>query len=381
MTILNHRLTNKAVTKRSLIAYENRILTDLRFDCSVPTVHHFLCRLRILGFQYGISTELLQGYSIASCIGEYSLTSYAMLKHAPSLIAAASTYMARAICLHSKKDLYVTTAAASSSGPSHTYRPSFHEVWPYSLIAHTGYEEHQLMPCVKELQGLFLVETYTRARRHAYRILEDSSGRVEACPEILSRSSYYEILLELLLLSSGPSIVGEGSTVVSAMVGIAPGQSTRSSYEACLPFILQHMQCTVHKLSADCQNARRSTQDSSALSFADDSIHAGSYTTSSQHSYECGEGDDARRRREQLRVVRGGLLLDLEVLRKFKLHRCCFLSVSASDKGAEENNDRLLSSIIDCSITNIDQMQQVYDSLIHRHRSIYYKLVTYPPPI
>ncbi len=371
LTILNRRLTNKAVTKRSLIAYENRILTDLQFECSVPTVHHFLCRLRILGFQYGISTELQQGYSIASCIGEYSLTSYAMLKHAPSLIAAASTYMARAICLHSKKDLYVT--ATSSSAPAHTYRPSFHEVWPYSLIAHTGYEEHQLMPCVKELQSLFLVETYTRARRHAYRVLEDSSGRVEACPEILNRSSYYEILLELLL-SSGPSIVGEGSTVVSAMVGIAPGQSTRSSYEACLPSILQHMQCMVHKLSADCQNNARSTltQDSSTLSTAGDSTHARSYALSSQRSYDSSEGDV---RGELLRVVREGPL-DLEVLRKFKLHRCC--SLSASEEGAEVDKDHLLSSVIDCSITNIDHLQ-VHDLLIYRHRSIYYKLVTYPP--
>lgn len=265
------------------------------------------------------------------------------------------------------------------------------------------------MPCVKELQGLFLVETYTRARKHAYRVLEDSSRRVDACPEILSRSSsYYEILLELLLLlhtGTGPSIVGdEGSTVVSAMVGIVPGQSTRSSYEAYLPSILQHMQCMVHKLSVDCHNKsksnnnarRRSRSNANAtqqddyrmIPFAGDSTHAaaaGSYVLSPQRSHDCSEGGDASR--EQLRVVVGGRgeggvgggLLDLEVLQKFNLHRCCCcLSVSTSDKGAERVKDHLLSSVIDYSITNIDHLP-VHDLLIYRHRSIYYKLITYPP--
>jgi len=294
--------------------------------------------------------------------------SYAMLKHAPSLIAAASTYMARAICLHSKKDSYQTVT--SSNAPAHTYRPSFHELWPYSLIAHTGYEEEQLMPCVKELQGLFLVETYTRARRYAYRTLEDSSGRVEDCPEILHKSSYFEVLLELL--SSGPITVGEESTVVSAMVGIIPGQSTRSSYEAYLPTILQHMQCMVHKLSTEYQNAK-STQDSTAsILCTDDSTSAGSNVTSSQRSHDFIEEDMNYGSGGQLRVVGGPL--DRGVLRNFKLHRC----LSVVDKGSDEDKDHLLSSVIDCSITNIDHLQ-VHDLLIYRHRSIYYKLVTYPP--
>ena len=387
-------MANKAVTKSSLIAYERRILIGLRFHCSVPTVHHFLCRLKILGFQYGISTELMQGYSIASCIGEYSLLSYAMLRYSPSLIAAACTYMARAICLHAhaKKDSYVTatttthnnnsSSSSSSSVPVHTYRPSFHEVWPYSLQAHTGYDEEQLMPCVHELQGLFLVETYARARRYAYHTLEDSCRRLDAYPDILRMPNYYEILLELLRKNKDTSMSGTvtldgstvatavGSTVVSAMVGTAPCQSTRSSYESYLPSILEHMQCMVYKSSDHCQRAII-TQDSCTTSTGGSSHINSSSQRSNEFSEEgrCGSSG----RDHQLQFM--GVSLDRGMLKKLKLYHC----LSAADKKRiSEERDHFLSSIIDYSITNIDHLQ-VHDLLIYRHRSAYSKLVTYPP--
>ncbi|GAB4816531.1 hypothetical protein N2152v2_003577 [Parachlorella kessleri] len=106
--------------------YEEIMLSDLRFNLTVPTPYPFLVRfLKAADAQQDV---LLTNYAQYLC--ELSLTEVGGLKYPPSLLASAAIYTARVALTRLPK-------------------------WPEGCMFHSGYSEEQLNDCAVFLAHLF----------------------------------------------------------------------------------------------------------------------------------------------------------------------------------------------------------------------------------
>jgi hypothetical protein len=136
-------LTDKAYDKDQVRRMECEILSVLEFQVTIPSTWRFLER-------YARISELDE---ISLCLAKYMielpLLEYAMLKYAPSLIAASAVFLAMKI-----------------------FRKE--PAWNPRLLFHTKYNESQLRPCAKDLLVLF-----QSAPKHTLSAIRDKYGRKE----------------------------------------------------------------------------------------------------------------------------------------------------------------------------------------------------------
>ncbi len=128
-------LTERTVSKDEVIKMEGQILKRLKFELSGPSILRFLERFN----------KLLGGSEQMLCLGMYfaelQLLDYNMLKHMPSMIAAASVYLANKV--------------AKGSAP----------VWGEYIRSQSGLSEEDVKTCAKEL--LEVVKTEEKAGTQA----------------------------------------------------------------------------------------------------------------------------------------------------------------------------------------------------------------------
>nr|BAE06271.1 cyclin A [Scutellaria baicalensis] len=121
-------ITDNTYFKDEVLEMESAVLNYLKFEMTAPTAKCFLRRF-VRAAQGVNETPLLQFECLANYITELSLLEYSMLCFAPSLIAAASIFLARFILLPSK-------------------RP-----WNHTLRHYTLYQPYDLRDCVLALHG------------------------------------------------------------------------------------------------------------------------------------------------------------------------------------------------------------------------------------
>lgn len=118
-------LTEQRYTKTQVLETENEILLALNFDITIPTAHTFLCRY----LKAGHADRKMVQLSCYLC--ERMLQESSMLRHLPSLVAAASVFVTRT---------------------SLRRYP-----WSPTLVRYTGYSEQEVFEVAQEL--VELIET------------------------------------------------------------------------------------------------------------------------------------------------------------------------------------------------------------------------------
>uniref|UniRef100_F7GJQ6 Cyclin-A2 n=2 Tax=Monodelphis domestica TaxID=13616 RepID=F7GJQ6_MONDO len=119
-------------TKNQISGMEHRMLQELAFDLSVPTINQFLTQYLLNQQQPNSEVE-----SLAMFLGELCLVDAdPYLKYLPSVMAGAARHLA----------LYTVTGKS----------------WPESLVQKRGYTLESLKPCLMDLH-----QTYLRASQHA----------------------------------------------------------------------------------------------------------------------------------------------------------------------------------------------------------------------
>lgn len=100
---------------------ESDILQTLDFNCTVPTIHTFLCRFLKAAHA---DREMVQ---LSCYLTERSLQEYSLLKYLPSQIAAACVLVAR------------------TSLNRHPWSPT--------LLKYTDYDECDLVECIEDMKS------------------------------------------------------------------------------------------------------------------------------------------------------------------------------------------------------------------------------------
>lgn len=116
-------ITDKAYTKEEIISMETTMLSTLGFVICAPTAGHFCERYRLANRCQEKHGHLLQ-YLL-----ELSLPDIRMLRHPPSLIAAAATLLSNKLLKQ-------------------------HPSWPTTMVRYTKHTEQMVRGCAKELCGL-----------------------------------------------------------------------------------------------------------------------------------------------------------------------------------------------------------------------------------
>lgn len=147
-------LTEDTCSKEQALKMEAEVLKCLRFELTAPTPKCFLTRLVRVAAPGQPQLEYLAGY-----IAELSLLEYRMLVYSPSLIAAASVFLAKSIM-----------------------QPTIHP-WSEKLSRYTQYEDFELGECVRDLYGLFYGSPTTKfcAVREKYSKPENMSVAKNFC--------------------------------------------------------------------------------------------------------------------------------------------------------------------------------------------------------
>lgn len=113
-------ITDRAYNKHEILEMETQILTTLKYNVTVPTVHSFLCRYLKAAHADRTMVQL-------SCyLAERSLQEFKMVRFLPSVIAAASVLVAR------------------KSLNRHPWSPT--------LVKYTGYDEIDLAECIHTMK-------------------------------------------------------------------------------------------------------------------------------------------------------------------------------------------------------------------------------------
>eukprot|EP01111_Echinosteliopsis_oligospora_P011435 TRINITY_DN3779_c0_g1_i1.p1 TRINITY_DN3779_c0_g1~~TRINITY_DN3779_c0_g1_i1.p1 ORF type:complete len:463 (+),score=167.02 TRINITY_DN3779_c0_g1_i1:180-1568(+) len=115
-------ISDKAITREEILKMERLILSTLDFNLSTPTPLHFLRRFSKAA-RSDTRTHTLSKYLI-----ELTLPEYRTLQYVPSMIAAASVYIAR--CMTEKSP------------------------WNATLTKYTTYTEQQMSSCIRELNDI-----------------------------------------------------------------------------------------------------------------------------------------------------------------------------------------------------------------------------------
>ncbi|CAN7130548.1 unnamed protein product [Brassica rapa subsp. narinosa] len=122
-------ITDNTYSRNELLEMESSVLNYLKFELTTPTAKCFLRRfVRAAQGKKEVSSLLFE--SIASYFSELSLLDYAMLRYAPSLVAASAVFLAQCILHPSRKP------------------------WSSTLEHYTSYRAKHLEACVKNLLQL-----------------------------------------------------------------------------------------------------------------------------------------------------------------------------------------------------------------------------------
>ncbi|KAK7385150.1 hypothetical protein VNO78_30862 [Psophocarpus tetragonolobus] len=122
-------ITDNTYLKEEVLKMESAVLNYLKFEMTAPTIKCFLRRF-VRAAAHDVELPSLQLECLTNFIAELSLLEYSMLCYRPSLIAAASIFLARFIVFPSKKP------------------------WNSTLQHYTLYQPSDLCACVKDLHRL-----------------------------------------------------------------------------------------------------------------------------------------------------------------------------------------------------------------------------------
>ncbi|KAJ4874303.1 Cyclin-A1-2 [Raphanus sativus] len=122
-------ITDNTYLRNELLEMESSVLNHLKFELTTPTAKCFLRRfVRAAKGKTEVPSLLFE--SLASYLSELSLLDYAMLRYAPSLVAASAVFLARYILHPSRKP------------------------WSSTLEHYTSYKAKHLEACVTNLLQL-----------------------------------------------------------------------------------------------------------------------------------------------------------------------------------------------------------------------------------
>lgn len=133
-------ITAKAYTREEVLKMERLILSTLDFELSIPTPLHFLRRYS----KAARSDSRI--HTLSKYITEVSMVDYGMTAHPPSMIAAASVYIARQM----------------------TVVPAGDVPWSKTLEHYTAISEAALLPCARDLNK-FLAQQATSRYQATFR--------------------------------------------------------------------------------------------------------------------------------------------------------------------------------------------------------------------
>ena len=122
-------ITDNTYSRNELLEMESSVLNYLKFELTTPTAKCFLRRF-IRAAKGKTEVQSLLFESLASYLSELSLLDYAMLRYAPSLVAASAVFLAQYILHPSRKP------------------------WSSTLEHYTSYRATHLEACVKNLLQL-----------------------------------------------------------------------------------------------------------------------------------------------------------------------------------------------------------------------------------
>ncbi|KAJ0241442.1 Cyclin-A1-2 [Hirschfeldia incana] len=122
-------ITDNTYSRNELLEMESSVLNYLKFELTTPTAKCFLRRF-IRAAKGKTEVQSLLFESLASYLSELSLLDYAMLRYAPSLVAASAVFLAQYILHPSRKP------------------------WSSTLEHYTSYRATHLEACAKNLLQL-----------------------------------------------------------------------------------------------------------------------------------------------------------------------------------------------------------------------------------
>ena len=111
-------ITDKAYTTHQILEMEKKVLSCVNFNVTTPSSYRFLERY------FKISESEQKVFFLSQYLIELSLNEYRMLKHHPSMIAAASLFLAIKINFKHKQ----------INAPQ--------RIWSVALQKHTKFTEH-----------------------------------------------------------------------------------------------------------------------------------------------------------------------------------------------------------------------------------------------
>eukprot|EP01112_Ceratiomyxa_fruticulosa_P004065 TRINITY_DN1440_c0_g2_i1.p1 TRINITY_DN1440_c0_g2~~TRINITY_DN1440_c0_g2_i1.p1 ORF type:complete len:295 (-),score=57.19 TRINITY_DN1440_c0_g2_i1:301-1185(-) len=145
-----------AYTHDEVLCMERSILSTLGFNLSVPTPIHFLRR-----FSKAARSDS-RIHTLSKYLTELSLPEYKMVQYLPSVIAAASVFLARQM-----------------AGVTPTWTPT--------LIKYTTYQEKDVISCARELNAIARKASTSAILRATYNKYKSekllSVARIPACPD------------------------------------------------------------------------------------------------------------------------------------------------------------------------------------------------------
>eukprot|EP01133_Synstelium_polycarpum_P002510 gene2510-2865_t len=146
--------SDNACTHEEVISMERSILSNLSFHMSTATPLHFLRR-----FSKAAGSDS-RTHSLSKYLTELSMLDYKMLKYVPSMIAAASIYVARRMTM--------------KNGP----------YWNITLEYYTCYKECDVLPCAYELNDIMKREETTTLKATKRKYLSPKLMEVAAIPPV-----------------------------------------------------------------------------------------------------------------------------------------------------------------------------------------------------
>lgn len=147
-------ISDKAYTREQILQMEGLMLSKLNFQLTTPNALVFMKRFAkvagILQTPRG-KTELLTNYLV-----ELTLQEYRMLKYLPSVIAAASIYLA--------------------------LKTMGQQPWTPELLQHACYTEQAIMPCVRDINALHKNAAANNLQAVRKKYAQEKHGSVSGIP-------------------------------------------------------------------------------------------------------------------------------------------------------------------------------------------------------
>ncbi|XP_078430298.1 cyclin-A3-1-like isoform X2 [Wolffia australiana] len=164
-------ITDNTYTREEVIKMESEILKFLRFEMGNPTIKTFLRRFIRAGQDDVQSPKFLQFEFLSNYLAELSLIEYNCVGFLPSIVAAASVFLAR-----------------------FTLNPTTHP-WTASLQHYTGYKPAELEGCVHYIHEMQVGRKVASllAVRDKYKLHKFKCVASMNCPSEIPRSYFQDI--------------------------------------------------------------------------------------------------------------------------------------------------------------------------------------------